>query len=915
MIVFSSLQIRRGVRVLLDNATATINPGQKVGLVGKNGCGKSTLLALLKNEISADGGSFTFPGSWQLAWVNQETPALPQPALEYVIDGDREYRQLEAQLNDANERNDGHAIATVHGKLDAIDAWTVRSRAASLLHGLGFSNEQLERPVSDFSGGWRMRLNLAQALICRSDLLLLDEPTNHLDLDAVIWLEKWLKSYQGTLILISHDRDFLDPVVDKIIHIEQQTMFEYTGNYSSFEVQRATRLAQQQAMYESQQERVAHLQSYIDRFRAKATKAKQAQSRIKMLERMELIAPAHVDNPFRFSFRAPESLPNPLLKMEKVSAGYGERIILDSIKLNLVPGSRIGLLGRNGAGKSTLIKLLAGELNPVSGEIGLAKGIKLGYFAQHQLEFLRADESPLQHLARLAPQELEQKLRDYLGGFGFQGDKVTEETRRFSGGEKARLVLALIVWQRPNLLLLDEPTNHLDLDAVIWLEKWLKGYTGTLILISHDRDFLDPIVDKIIHIEQQTMFEYTGNYSSFEVQRATRLAQQQAMYESQQQRVAHLQSYIDRFRAKATKAKQAQSRIKMLERMELIAPAHVDNPFHFSFRQPESLPNPLLKMEKVSAGYGERIILDSIKLNLVPGSRIGLLGRNGAGKSTLIKLLAGELQPVSGEIGLAKGIKLGYFAQHQLEFLRADESPLQHLARLAPQELEQKLRDYLGGFGFQGDKVSEETRRFSGGEKARLVLALIVWQRPNLLLLDEPTNHLDLDMRQALTEALIDFEGALVVVSHDRHLIRSTTDDLYLVHDGKVEPFDGDLEDYQQWLSDSQKQESQSGEAPKESGNSAQARKDQKRREAELRSQTQPLRKEIARLEKEMDKLNAQLAGAEEKLGDSELYDASRKAELTECLQQQASAKSGLEECEMAWLEAQEQLERMLQEG
>ncbi len=632
MIVFSSLQIRRGVRVLLDNATATINPGQKVGLVGKNGCGKSTLLALLKNELTADGGSFTYPANWQLAWVNQETPALSEPAIDYVIDGDREYRQLEAQLNDANERNDGHAIATVHGKLDAIDAWTIRSRAASLLHGLGFSTEQLERPVSDFSGGWRMRLNLAQALVCRSDLLLLDEPTNHLDLDAVIWLERWLKSYQGTLILISHDRDFLDPVVDKIIHIEQQNMFEYTGNYSSFERQRATRLAQQQATYESQQ-----------------------------------------------------------------------------------------------------------------------------------------------------------------------------------------------------------------------------------------------------------------------------------------QRVAHLQSFIDRFKAKASKAKQAQSRVKMLERMELIAPAHVDNPFHFSFRAPESLPNPLLKMEKVSAGYGDRTILNSIKLNLVPGSRIGLLGRNGAGKSTLIKLLAGELAPTGGDIGLAKGIKLGYFAQHQLEFLRADESPLQHLARLAPQEAEQKLRDYLGGFGFQGDKVTENTERFSGGEKARLVLALIVWQRPNLLLLDEPTNHLDLDMRQALTEALIEFEGALVVVSHDRHLIRSTTDDLYLVHDGKVEPFDGDLEDYQQWLSDVQKQENQPAEATKENGNSAQARKDQKRREAELRTQTQPLRKEIARLEKEMEKLNAQLAKAEEKLGDSGLYDQSRKAELTECLQAQASAKSGLEECEMAWLEAQEQLEGMLQ--
>ncbi|KAA5966168.1 ABC transporter ATP-binding protein [Pantoea sp. M_9] len=632
MIVFSALQIRRGTTVLLDNATATINPGQKVGLVGKNGCGKSTLLSLLKGEISSDAGSVTFPGSWALAWVNQETPALSKAALEYVIDGDREYRQLESELADANARDDGNAIALLHGKLDAIQAWSIHARAASLLHGLGFSQEQLMRPVSDFSGGWRMRLNLAQALVCRSDLLLLDEPTNHLDLDAVIWLERWLKSYEGTLILISHDRDFLDPVVDKIIHIEQQTLIEYTGNYSSFERQRVAKLAQQQALYQSQQEKVAHLQKYIDRFRAQATKAKQAQSRIKMLERMELIAPAHVDNPFSFSFRAPESLPNPLLKMEKVTAGYGDRIILDAIKLNLVPGSRIGLLGRNGAGKSTLIKLLAGEIDPLEGKVGLAKGIKLGYFAQHQLEYLRAEESPLQHLARIAP-------------------------------------------------------------AV----------------------------------------------------------------------------------------------------------------------------------------------------------------------------------------------------------------------------LEQQLRDYLGGFGFQGDKVSEATARFSGGEKARLVLALIVWQRPNLLLLDEPTNHLDLDMRQALTEALIDFEGALVVVSHDRHLMRSTTDDLYLVHDRKVDVFAGDLDDYQQWLSDLQKQQAQQDAAPKQdNANSAQSRKDQKRRDAELRAQTQPLRKEIEKLEKQMTKWQSQLSEAEALLADSAIYDQSRKADLTAALQRQAESKSALEDAEMAWLDAQEQLEQML---
>ncbi|CDM87745.1 ABC transporter ATP-binding protein [Xenorhabdus bovienii] len=516
MIVFSSLQIRRGIRVLLDNASATTNPGQKVGLVGKNGCGKSTLLSLLKGELQAENGSVTFPNNWALAWVNQETPALEISALEYVIDGDREFRQLEQKLKIANEQNDGHAIAHLHGQLDTIQAWTIRARASSLLHGLGFSQPQLEQSVSSFSGGWRMRLNLAQALICRSDLLLLDEPTNHLDLDAVIWLEKWLKNYTGTLILISHDRDFLDPIIDKVLHIEQLILAEYTGNYSSFERQRAAKLAQQQALYQSQQEKVTHLQSYIDRFRAKASKAKQAQSRIKMLERMELIAPAHVDNPFRFSFRQPDSLPSPLLVMEKVSAGYGEKTVLDSIKLNLVPGSRIGLLGRNGAGKSTLIKLLAGELAPQQGKIALAKGIKLGYFAQHQLEYLRADESPLQHLVRIAPQETEQQLRDYLGGFGFKGNQVTDPSGRFSGGEKARLVLALIVWQRPNLLLLDEPTNHLDLDMRQALTEALIDFDGALVVVSHDRHLLRSTTDELYLVHDGKAEPFTGDLEDYQ---------------------------------------------------------------------------------------------------------------------------------------------------------------------------------------------------------------------------------------------------------------------------------------------------------------------------------------------------------------------------------------------------------------
>ncbi|SCB96041.1 ABC transporter ATP-binding protein [Gilliamella intestini] len=635
MIIFDSIQVRRGVNLLLDNASASINPQQKVGLVGKNGCGKSTLFSLIKGEIQADAGTLSIPSHWQLAWVNQETPALDIPAIEYAIDGDREYRQLEKQLNIANEQNNGQQIAVIHEKLDTIDAWTIRARAATLLHGLGFSNEQLQLPVKSYSGGWRMRLNLAQALMCRSDLLLLDEPTNHLDLDAVIWLEKWLSNYQGTLILI-----------------------------------------------------------------------------------------------------------------------------------------------------------------------------------------------------------------------------------------------------------------------------------------SHDRDFLDPLVNKIIHIEQKSLFEYTGNYSSFEIQRSTKLAQQQSLYESQQLKVAHLQSYIDRFRAKATKAKQAQSRIKMLERMELIAPAHVDNPFHFSFKPSEFLPSPLLMMDKVLAGYDDKIILEKIKLNLVPGSRIGLLGRNGAGKSTLIKLLAGEIQPKAGNINLAKGVQLGYFAQHQLEYLRADESPLWHLMQLAePKNTEQELRNYLGGFDFQGDKVTEPVKTFSGGEKARLVLALIVWQKPNLLLLDEPTNHLDLDMRQALTEALIDFDGALVVVSHDRHLLRSTTDEFYLVYDHKVEPFDGDLDDYQKWLAEVQKTENQSNDEgqliKKENATniSAQDRKEQKRKQAELRTQIQPIKKQLQKEEQLLDKLTNQLKKIEERLSDPAIYDVSKKNELTNLLLEQSQLKNQLEEAELQWLDLQQQLE------
>ncbi|MFU2073652.1 ABC transporter ATP-binding protein [Gallibacterium anatis] len=516
MLIFTNLTLKRGITTLLENANATITPGQKVGLVGKNGCGKSSLFSLIKGELLPEQGDVTYPNSWQISWVNQETPALEISALDYTIQGDREYTQLQQQLAIANQQNDGYRIAAIHSQLDAIDAWTIQSRASTLLHGLGFEESQLSLPVKSFSGGWRMRLNLAQALLCRSDLLLLDEPTNHLDLDAVIWLESWLKSYSGTLVLISHDRDFLDPIINKVIHIEQHQLFEYTGNYSNFEIMRASKLAQQNALYQQQQQKIAHLQKFIDRFKAKATKAKQAQSRIKALERMEKIAPAHIDNPFSFHFPQPEYLPNPLLSMEKVSAGYGENLVLQHIKLNLVPGSRIGLLGKNGAGKSTLIKLLAGELAPQSGVVQLAKGVQLGYFAQHQLDILRAEESPLWHLQRLAPTKTEQELRDYLGGFAFHGDKVKQAIASFSGGEKARLVLALIVWQRPNLLLLDEPTNHLDLDMRQALTEALMDYEGSLVVVSHDRHLLRNTVSEFYLVHDKKVEVFDGDLEDYQ---------------------------------------------------------------------------------------------------------------------------------------------------------------------------------------------------------------------------------------------------------------------------------------------------------------------------------------------------------------------------------------------------------------
>lgn len=515
MLNLNHLSLRRGAKLLFRDASFQIHPGQRVGVTGANGCGKSSLFALLRGELSPDAGDAAYPSNWVVAHVAQETPPDPRPAIDYALDGDGELRAIERAMAEAEVAGEGTRLAELHGRLEAIGGYDARARAARLLHGLGFAPGAELRPVAEFSGGWRMRLNLARALMCRSDLLLLDEPTNHLDLEAVVWLEDWLKGYRGTLLLISHDRDFLDAVCTHIVHIENEAAILYTGNYSAFERLRAERLATRQAEYARQQREIAHIRGFVDRFKAKASKARQAQSRLKALERMELIAAAHADSPFHFAFRPPEKLPNPLLRLEGVSAGYGERPVLGGVKLILAPGDRIGLLGVNGAGKSTLIKLLAGEIAPLAGECQPAKDLRVGYFAQHQLEQLHPEWTALEHLRHEHPQVAEQDLRDYLGGFGFAGDMALSPVAPFSGGEKARLVLALLVYRRPNLLLLDEPTNHLDLDMRDALSLALQEFEGAMVIVSHDRHMLRTTADRLWLVHGGRVEEFPGSLDDY----------------------------------------------------------------------------------------------------------------------------------------------------------------------------------------------------------------------------------------------------------------------------------------------------------------------------------------------------------------------------------------------------------------
>lgn len=516
MIKLSNMSLRRGPLLLFDKADVSIFAGQKVGLTGANGTGKSSLFALFRGQLQPDSGSCEWPVDWQMAHVKQETPALDCSALDYVLDGDEALRQIEQAIHEATENDRHEQLGELYAQMEHIGGYSAPARAAYMLHGLGFSDEETKNPVKSFSGGWRMRLNLAQALMCRSDLLLLDEPTNHLDLEAVVWLIDWLKQYRGTLIVIAHDRDFLDAVVNHILHIEQHQLTLYSGNYSDFETLRAERLTAQQAQHEKQQQVMAHMQSYVERFRYKASKAKQAQSRLKALQRMEKVAAVQTDNPFTFRFFECRNLSHQVVSLNQADIGYQDKMVFEGLDFAIAAGDRIGLLGRNGAGKSTLIKALAGEKALAGGERITAKDLSIGYFAQHQLEQLDKDSTALNHLQAVDKQARTQDLLNFLGGFGFRGARTDCPIAPFSGGEKARLALALIVYQRPDLLLLDEPTNHLDLNMREAISMALQDYQGAVILVSHDQHLIDSVVDDLWYVHAGTVHHFEGDLQAYQ---------------------------------------------------------------------------------------------------------------------------------------------------------------------------------------------------------------------------------------------------------------------------------------------------------------------------------------------------------------------------------------------------------------
>ena len=786
MIGFRSLALRRGGRLLLSKLDFTLHSGWRVGLVGRNGCGKSSLLAAILGELEPDQGQIDLPNRVRIATVAQETPALSEPALRYVIGGDAELAAALAREQAALAAHDHAAAAAAHHDIELLNGYDAEARAGRLLHGLGFASTTFDQAVANFSGGWRVRLNLARALMAPSDLLLLDEPTNHLDLDAVLWLEQWLQRYTGTVIVISHDREFLDEVCTHVVHLHEGQGRLYSGNYTGFERQRAEQLRQQQIAFEKEQVERAHLQSFINRFKAKASKAKQAQSRVKRLEKLAGTEAVRAESPFRFSFETASELPSPLLRLSQLNAGYqveDRRIeVLSEVRFSLEPGDRVALLGANGAGKSTLVKTLVGEIAPLDGERILHPAAKIGYFAQHTVESLREHETPIQHLARLADKQPEQVLRDWLGRWDFPGERAFDPVEGFSGGERARLALALIAWQRPNVLLLDEPTNHLDLANIFRLERWLTATARDVpaIIASHDRDFLDAVTNRTLFLRptasrffalpftpaREALDEEdaaTAAQAERELKEASKLRKQAAKLTN-----IGINSGSDLLTVKAKYLKDRAARIEAGVRE-----AHRERSGEIRLANRGSHARVLLGLENVEVTTPDGVGLFRIdKLHLFQGDRIVLLGANGAGKSQLVKLIHRAMtgEEVPG-VRTTPSLVLGYMDQ-ALSMLPVRETAEDFLStrfRLP----DQRVKSLLAAAGFPIEKQNRPIDEMSYGQRARLALLALRLTEPNFYLMDEPTNHVDIAGQEALEAEVLEHEATTVLVSHDRRFVRN----------------------------------------------------------------------------------------------------------------------------------------------
>ena len=802
MLRLLNLALSRGTRVLYRHATLTAAPGERIGLVGPNGCGKSTLFAAMLGDLSPEDGDIETPPRDRIAHVAQSFVADNVPAVDFVLGGHAPLIAARAALAEAEKAGDDMRLAQAHANLAELNEGAIVAQARTILAGLGFSQTDVDRPVYDFSGGWRNRIALARALMCPADLLLLDEPTNHLDIDSLIWLENWLRRVEATVVIISHDREFLDRAVTTIWSVEDDTVCRYAGNYSAFESQRIEKLRLQDAAAKAYEREASHLSSFIERFRAKATKARQAQSRIKMLEKLKAVEPVRAKREWRFEFPKPVRLPEHLVDTENLRLGYDERVVIDRVTLSIRSGERIGILGVNGAGKSTLVKGIVGDLAPMAGELRRGQGLEIGYFAQHQLDQLRPDESPLEHMRRMAPDVREQDLRDYLGIYRFSGDFASAPVGPMSGGEKARLALALLAWRKPNLLVLDEPTNHLDLRATEWLEAYLLHFRGTVLVISHDRYFLDRVVQRSIDFTSGQAEFYSGNYSFYVVERQRRFDEQLKKYEKDQAKLQQLTEaaaklHLWAFMGNDKLHKRAFSIEKRMEKLETTERPTEARKLNVHFTAQEFRGDDVLTMAGLSKHYGERTLFHDLDLTVTGGERIALIGDNGAGKTTFLKLVMNEETPDTGWVQRGPSVRTAYLPQI-VRFAVPERSMLDTMlyeCKCTPQE----ARDQLGAYGFCGEDVLKPVSALSGGELSRLRLCMLMRREINFLILDEPTNHLDIASREWIEDALSDYTQALLFVSHDRYFIEKFATRIWLLENGTITDYRGTYEQFREY--------------------------------------------------------------------------------------------------------------------